>query len=189
MTTWFRGDLHVHSHLSGGADLSPARIVEEARATGLDFIAVTEHNLDTDLDLWTPHAAGLLVLPGREAIGESGHRVTVGAGPLPLRIAAHPRAPYPGGTFAEPWDTVDVVEVWNGAWTSDAPWQADNEAALADWHRALAADIPTGRWRPAVGDSDAHLTGQLGTPHNVVPVPTPALTPVVTRTRAAQSWS
>jgi hypothetical protein len=27
----------------------------------------------------------------------------------------------------------DVVEVWNGPWTSDRPWNADNEAALAEW--------------------------------------------------------
>lgn len=31
-----------------------------------------------------------------------------------------------------------------GQWTSDLPWNADNEAALADWGRRLAADIHDG---------------------------------------------
>lgn len=192
MTTWFRGDLHVHSQLSNGADLTPAQIVGEARAAGLDFLAVTEHNLDTDfdaiLDLWTPHASGLLILPGCESITDSGHSVTAGPGPAPLRIAAHPRAPYPTGTFTEPFETVDAVEVWNGAWTSDAPWQADNEAALADWHSALIADIPAGNWRPAVGDSDAHLADQLGTPHNVVPAAELTADAVLAAIRAGSGW-
>jgi hypothetical protein len=29
----------------------------------------------------------------------------------------------------------DAVEVWNGLWTSDRPWNAGNEAALAEWGR------------------------------------------------------
>lgn len=31
-----------------------------------------------------------------------------------------------------PYQGFDVVEVWNGQWSSDVPWQADNEAALAE---------------------------------------------------------
>jgi len=61
-----------------------------------------------------------------------------------------------------------VVEVWNGTWRSDVPWQADNEAAPAEWGHGLAADLRGGRWRPAIGNSDAHLEGQIGTPQTVV---------------------
>ncbi len=56
-----------------------------------------------------------------------------------------------------PFQGFDVVEVWNGLWTLDRPWNADNEAAVAEWGRSLAADIHSGRWRPAIGNSDAHL--------------------------------
>ncbi|MEV6693893.1 hypothetical protein AB0M35_20720 [Micromonospora sp. NPDC051196] len=48
-----------------------------------------------------------------------------------LCVAAHPHAPYPSGTLMYPYDWFDVVEVWNGCWASDLPWNADNEAALA----------------------------------------------------------
>ncbi|MFF4490018.1 hypothetical protein ACFY0F_26585 [Streptomyces sp. NPDC001544] len=60
------------------------------------------------------------------------------------------------------------MEVWNGLWTSDRPWNADNEAALAEWGRSLATDIYTGPWRPVMGNSDTHLEGQIVIPHTVV---------------------
>ncbi|MCX7750668.1 MAG: histidinol-phosphatase [Candidatus Bipolaricaulota bacterium] len=43
---WWRADLHIHSALSpcGSLELSPARIVAEARRAGLDLIAVCDHN-------------------------------------------------------------------------------------------------------------------------------------------------
>lgn len=85
-----------------------------------------------------------------------------------LCVVAHPYAPYPSGVFMYPFHGLDVVEVWNGLWSSDRPWNADNEAALAEWGRSLATDIHGGRWRPAMGNSDAHLDGQIGIPHTVV---------------------
>jgi hypothetical protein len=85
-----------------------------------------------------------------------------------LCVAAHPHAPYPGGVFMYPFDGFDVIEAWNGPWTSDVPWQADNESALAEWGRGLGAGVRDGRWRPAIGNSDTHLAGQTGVPHTVV---------------------
>lgn len=43
---WWRADLHIHSILSPCAslDMSPRRIVAEARRAGLDLIAVCDHN-------------------------------------------------------------------------------------------------------------------------------------------------
>jgi hypothetical protein len=83
-------------------------------------------------------------------------------------VAAHPHAPYPSGTFTFPFQGLDVVEVWNGLWSSDRPWNPDNEAAPAEWGRTLAAGIATGSWRPAMGSGDTHLEGQIGIPHTVV---------------------
>ncbi|HOP05280.1 MAG TPA: PHP domain-containing protein [Tenuifilaceae bacterium] len=42
----FRADIHIHSVLSpcGDLDMSPRSIVAEAKARGLDFIAITDHN-------------------------------------------------------------------------------------------------------------------------------------------------
>lgn len=87
-----------------------------------------------------------------------------------------------------PYASIDVVEVWNGPWTSDQPWQADNESALAEWGRTLGADIHSGQWRPAMGNSDTHYEGQLGIPHTVVWAE--SLTPgaILAGIRAGRSW-
>jgi hypothetical protein len=105
-----------------------------------------------------------------------------------LCVAAHPHAPYPSGVFKYPYQGFDVVEVWNGLWASDRPWNADNEAALAEWGRSLAADIPAGRWRPAMGNSDTHLEDQIGTPHTVVLAGELSTRAVLAGIRAGQSW-
>lgn len=49
---WYRGDLHVHTEhssdaFSSGSSLSPAAMAQRARARGLDFIALTDHNVST----------------------------------------------------------------------------------------------------------------------------------------------
>lgn len=178
---------------SHGGELTPDRVVAGARAAGLDFLAATEHNRTDTYDDWRRHADDLLVIGGQEVTTETGHWLALG---IPrglvvdwhygvrdglvgrqldevhraggLCVAAHPHAPYPSGTFRYPYQGFDVVEVWNGPWTSDLPWQADNEAALSGWARGLAAGIRRGSWRPAMGNSDTHLENQIGVPHTVV---------------------
>src|SRR3982751_4216314 len=79
---WYRGDLHVHTARSNGADLSPAQVVREPRAAGLDFIATTEHDtVDGHAD-WAPYADQLLVIPGQEVVTNTGHWLAVGSGRL-----------------------------------------------------------------------------------------------------------
>lgn len=87
-----------------------------------------------------------------------------------------------------PYQGFDVVEVWNGQWTSEVPRQADNEAALAEWGRGLAADILRGRWRPAMGNSDTHLADQIGIPHAVVLAGEPSADTVLAGIRNGRSW-
>ena len=188
---WYRGDCHVHSRRSHGGELTPEQLVAAARAAGLEFIAVTEHNAAGALEEWA--AEDLLVIGGQEVVTETGHWLALGIEPGQvidwrygvrdglldrqvaevhgaggLCVVAHPHAPYPSGTFAYPFQGFDAVEVWNGRWSSELPWNADNEAALAEWGRGLAAGIHDGRWRPAIGNSDVHLAGQIGTPQTVV---------------------
>ncbi|MDG4772453.1 hypothetical protein [Solwaraspora sp. WMMD792] len=45
---------------------------------------------------------------------------------------ACPYAPCPSDTFEYPHQGFDAVEVWDGQWASDLPWNADNESALAE---------------------------------------------------------
>ncbi|MEU9608474.1 CehA/McbA family metallohydrolase [Streptomyces sp. NPDC048057] len=192
-SAWYRGDCHVHSVHSDG-ELSPAELAVRARAAGLDFIATTEHNSAALPGAWGHLASDdFLIVLGEEVTTKTGHWLALGLAPGQvvdgnhqvrdglidqcldqvhrgggLCVVAHPHAPYPSGDFMFPFQGFDVVEVWNGLWTSDRPWNADNEAALAEWGRSLAADIQTGSWRPAMGNSDTHLEGQTGTPHTVV---------------------
>lgn len=211
---WFRGDCHVHSARSNGGELTPAQLASAARAFGLDFLAATEHNTcDTHLD-WAAQAdAGLLVILGQEVTTETGHWLALGLSSPDaidwhygagdnvigkhlalvrqsggLCVAAHPHAPYPTGKLEYPHELFDVVEVWNGLWASDLPWNADNEQALADWARSLPDGVHSGQWLPAIGNSDTHLDGQIGIPHTVVLAPELSPEAILAALRAGHSW-
>jgi len=194
--------------------LTPEQLAAGARAIGLDFIATTEHNTSDTHGAWGPLAGDdLLVILGQEVTTQTGHWLALGIDPGQvvewrygtrddavdryldqvhqaggLCVAAHPHAPYPSGVFMYPFDRFDVVEAWNGLWTSDRAWNANNEAALAEWGRGLAADIHAGRWRPAMGNSDAHLEGQIGLPHTVVLAEELSTDTILAGIRAGRSW-
>ena len=211
---WYRGDCHVHSVLSNGGELTLDTLAAGARAAGLDFLATTEHNTADSHAAWSQHVDDdLLVILGQEVITRTGHWLALGVRPGQvvdwrysvrdhmigreleevhraggLCVAAHPYAPYDSGSFLYSYEGFDLVEVWNGQWTSDVPWQADNESALADWGRILAADICRGWWRPAIGNSDTHLAGQIGSPHTVVLADELSVAAILAGIRAGRSW-
>ncbi|MFJ8441365.1 CehA/McbA family metallohydrolase [Kitasatospora griseola] len=177
MGDWYRGDCHVHSVHSDG-ELTPAELAAAARAAGLDFLAVTEHNCAAPHETWAALGGeDLLILLGQEVTTRTGHWLALGLRPGQLvdwrhrvgeqafrralrevraagglSVAAHPHAPYPGGDLMFPLEAFDAVEVWNGAWASDRPWNADNAAAHAEWGRRLAAGVRSGQWQPALGN-------------------------------------
>lgn len=210
---WYRGDCHVHSVYSDGK-LTPEQLAAGARAAGLDFIATTEHNTAQAHGAWHAHAGDdLLVILGEEVTTQTGHWLALGINPgqvidwqyrvrdetNALRldevhhaggicVAAHPHAPFPSGMFMYPYEGFDAVEVWNGLWSSDLPWNADNEAALAEWGRSLAAAVQGWRWRPAMGNSDTHLEGQIGIPQTVVLAEQLSTAGILTGIRAGRSW-
>jgi hypothetical protein len=204
----------MHSARSNGGELTPVQLAAGAREAGLDFIAITEHNTSDTHGAWGPLAGDdLLVILGQEVTTQNGHWLALGIDPGQvvdwrygirdnvierhldqvhsaggLCVVAHPHAPYPTGVFTYPIHGFDVVEVWNGLWSSDLPWNADNEAALAEWSRALGADIRSGQWRPAIGNSDTHLEGQIGIPHTVVLAEELSTDAVLAGIRAGRSW-
>ena len=209
---WYRGDCHVHSVYSDGT-LTPEQLAIGARAAGLDFLATTEHNTADAHGAWRHVGDDLLVIVGEEVTTRTGHWLALGLHPGQLVewrygvrdemvdrhldqvhraggacVAAHPHAPFAAGTFMFAYEGFDVVEVWNGPWTSDLPWSADNEAALAEWGRGLAADIHHGRWRPAMGNSDTHLENQIGAPHTVVLAEELSVGAILAGVRAGRSW-
>lgn len=67
---WYRADLHIHSVLSpcGDLDMSPARIIEEAKKKKLDIIGITDHNstLHANVCIELGKKNGISVFPGVE---------------------------------------------------------------------------------------------------------------------------
>jgi hypothetical protein len=164
---WLRGDLQshtVHSDAKGTLE----QLIGKARALGLDFLAVTDHNTVSHHP-FLPELADedLILIPGQESTTYYGHmniwntsrwcdfRCKTDADMAAVIELAHAHGgicsinhPKQGGPA---WEyTVDLpvqaMEVWQG------PWIHRNEESLALWDRLLCA----GRRLPAVGGSDYH---------------------------------
>jgi hypothetical protein len=164
---WYRGELHCHTVHSDG-DSAPLDVAARAEALGLDFLAITDHNVLTQqIDLRASQTP-LILIPGFEVTTYYGHWNVWGEGgwldfrtgsPEQMRAAMrtaaargylvscnHPRPYGPDWAFSEVTD-YDCIEVWNG------PWELFNEQALAYWEGRLRAGArPT-----AVGGSDCHF--------------------------------
>jgi hypothetical protein len=173
---WYRGDLHAHTwHSDGSAPL--ADLVAAARAQGLDFIAVTDHNTVSHLPRLPTHSTpDLLLIPGVEVSTYHGHanvwptasfvdfrcwteeqmaqvRESVRARGM-LFSVNHPKDGGPPWEFDDLFDP-DCIEVWG------APWFVSNYQSLAVWDEQLRM----GKRITAVGGSDKHqgpFTGKLG---------------------------
>jgi hypothetical protein len=165
---WLRGDLHCHTRYSDG-DSWPSEMLGAAKAAGLDFLGVTDHNNVAHQADYGPGGNGLpIVLPGVEVTTYGGHWNAWGtdrwwefrtpeAAAVEVAMAAamasgafvsvnHPKP------FGPPWEYAGVrsmhaIEVWNG------PWARLNAHALSTWETRLRA----GERLVAVGGSDTHV--------------------------------
>jgi len=70
-----RGAIHIHSTLSDGRG-TPSQIALAAKAAGLQFIIMTDHNLRTLTEPTYEH--GVLVISGVELSTKKGHLVVIG---------------------------------------------------------------------------------------------------------------
>jgi hypothetical protein len=170
---WYRGELHCHSHHSDG-DSDPHDLIAAAKALGLDFLAITDHNSISHLAALAQLDPGdLALIPGCEVTTYKGHWNVWGLEEwidfrtlTPALMSAsiqravdlgyltscnHPRTAGPPWVFQESAGQ-HCVEVWNG------PWQLFNSEALAFWESRLRS----GERLVAVGGSDAHF---LSRPH------------------------
>jgi predicted metal-dependent phosphoesterase TrpH len=173
---WYRGELHCHTHHSE-AQGSLMDLVQTARAQGLDFVAVTEHNTVSHLpELAAFESKDLLLIPGMEITTDGGHAnvwgidrwiefrcrdqeqmamVMAEAKSRGILISVnHPKEMGPPWTYGMESE-FDCLEVWQLAWFML------NEQSLKLWKGLLRE----GYRITAVGGSDYHqepYTGDLG---------------------------
>ncbi|WP_316859529.1 CehA/McbA family metallohydrolase [uncultured Cohaesibacter sp.] len=166
---WLSGDLHSHTeHSDGGVSVSEA--VSRARHTGLDFVALTDHNTTAQNHVLLDKP-GILVIPGMELTTYFGHTNFLGvrmpvknwqcATPEQVEERMH-EAKANGATiilnhFMDPggfnrWVCGfqvphDAVEIWNGHWS------ARNVSALQRWQEMLCEGVRI----PATAGTDFHL--------------------------------
>ncbi len=79
---WVQGDLHVHSTSSGDAAATLDEIADLARAEGLDFVVITDHNVVSQDDFLVAAQArhpDVLFVPGIEVTTYQGHAGAIGA--------------------------------------------------------------------------------------------------------------
>jgi len=68
---WYQGDFHCHTNHSDG-ELTPQQLLDVARAEGMDFFAITDHNtLDAYPGFGEPD--DVCVIPGLEITFDQGH--------------------------------------------------------------------------------------------------------------------
>ena len=69
---WYYGDFHAHTNASIDGKYSPAMVAGIARAEGLDFITITDHNTIDGFSELDEHLK-ILIIPGIEITLDRGH--------------------------------------------------------------------------------------------------------------------
>lgn len=162
---WIAGDFHAHTLHSDGAE-SVSQLAARAARSGLDFLAVTEHNTISHHPHLAPEGARhrITLIPGQEITTHRGHANAFGdIGFIDFRRPASAwveEVAARGGIFSinHPiaddcaWlhrldRAPDAVELWHCTWYDDLT----ATSALA-WYAAWPHRVPL------VGGSDFHST-------------------------------
>jgi hypothetical protein len=196
---WYAGDFHVHSRESGDASPTLDEVALFARARGLDFVVLTEHNTVSHLDLIADAQSRhpeLLLIPGIEFTTYAGHANVIGAaawidhriGQPGVTIEAAAAAARAGGAlFSINHPELDLGDLCIGcAWKHQLdPAQIDaleiatggldkagkfyTAAAIARWEQLCGQ----GHKIAAIGGSDDHKAGvELGSFQSPIGDPT-----------------
>lgn len=172
---WLKGDWHLHSRHSTDSTHNPiSRITAQAQALGLDYLAITDHDVHVhgavarhtwaDPDFLN---SPLPIFHGAELTAARGHVNVFKAGPydhhrlfdardardwdlfrLKQELGLHLSANHPRvrNDYGFSFDLADSFELWNtSGWEKNAP-------GLKVWDNLLLS----GRMLPGRGGSDAH---------------------------------
>lgn len=175
---WYKGDLHAHSTYSDG-DSPVADVIASAEVLGLDFFALTDHDISMDgnlLHFFDPdyHSEKMVLLYGVEWTTSLGHANIWSSTPFSYQAlwqanlekdahaaisAAHNEGAlfsinHPAAFLCCPWeyqtyDDIDTIEVWNSMFAFP------NFSCLAV-HCFWDDQLKIGRRIPGVGGSDTH---------------------------------
>ncbi len=154
-----KGDLHIHSRYSPDSRSEPEQIVRMAKAKGLDFIAISDHNR------FVQHELDFLVINGEEVSTVDGHVLAVFInGEIPsglsqeetveaihnkngIAICAHPFRSV-NGIGSKFKNVYDAIEGKNG--------RCREECNIRG--QMLATDLK----RPITAGSDSHFYDEVG---------------------------
>lgn len=164
---WVRGDLHSHTVFSDGSSY-PSQVAMAARAAGLDFYGITDHNRAHPLEGLVPTGPDWPILvPGVEVTTYAGHFNVWGSNrwydfrnPSEAGLQRSVDLARADGAFVSmnhpkpfgpDWEFPDVtgfdaIEVWNG-W-----WNKLNSVSTRFWDQRLRR----GDRVPPLGGSDMH---------------------------------
>jgi len=160
-------DLHVHTRFFHGFASRPTpfdpvgqRLVERvARRTGLDAVAVTNHDY-----AWHRPGSTPAILPGIEISTTRGHVLVVGPDP-PAVTASGELEPHEAVAMAHERDCVAIMPhpFRNGDLPqTDAPFDAVEVNGKRLENRWRVEDLASERELPLIGGSDAHFPFEVG---------------------------
>ena len=166
---WYRGDLHCHTTASSdawasGSAMTPAEWANASRKAGLDYVAMTDHNVvSQNYFLARDAGSDVLLMPGEEMTNWFHGHATVSGIEVGdwLDFRQSPLgAPLPSG-HARIREFVSVAEAM-GAYISVAhpkaahlSWQFAADAETDPGARTNGYEVWTGPWQP---DDEASLT-------------------------------
>jgi predicted metal-dependent phosphoesterase TrpH len=166
-------DLHVHTTYSSDSLITPEELVFYAKNSGLDGVAVTDHDrLDGALKI--SEKTDFLIIPGMEITSKDGHVIGLNVQePVPpglsadetvdriheaggIAVACHPAVPFKGSLRRHVTPNFDAVEVIN---SSALPFHYSVRQG-----EKIAARLGKAR----VAGTDAHYGPEIGWAYTIV---------------------